>query len=195
MACCTAHWFVCQICSLSSRKFVQSGWSSANSKLWEQQWLLTASHFTSSCQEDFLAVAEIPAWRKIRKAFSSLANLQTVSSGLMKFLSGLVQLGEVYWDLTVFTETSAQWAAKAHFSPIRLKLNYNADDQFQPMTGKCESMTIFLQAQYWPFPSVFIYCSVGLMSSFIWCRFFIWLKSKHDMTVKTLRLEECHTAS
>ena len=52
----------------------------------------------------FPAVAGTPALSKIRKAFSlAWQNLQTACSGLMKFLSGMVWLGEVCRDFTVFT--------------------------------------------------------------------------------------------
>ena len=48
--------------------------------------------FTLSRAATFPAVAGIPAWRKIRKAFSGLAKLTMVCSSLMKFLSRLAQL-------------------------------------------------------------------------------------------------------
>ena len=80
----------------------------------------------------FLAVAEIPAWRKVRKAFYGLAKFATVCSNLTKLLSGFVRLGEVCRDFTVFTETSAQCAAKGvlrsdslKLKTIRLMTNFN----------------------------------------------------------------------
>ena len=92
-------------------------------------------------------MAEIPAWRKVRKAFYGLAKFATVCSNLTKLLSGFVRLGEVCPDFTVFTETSAQCVAKGALRSDSLKIkDYNADDQFQSMTGKLESMTISPQA-------------------------------------------------
>ena len=71
----------------------------------------------------FPAVAGTPALSKIRKAFSlAWQNLQTACSGLMKFLSGMVWLGEVCRDFTVFTETSAQCAAKGALHSDLLKI-------------------------------------------------------------------------
>ena len=64
----------------------------------------------------------------------------------MNFLSGLVRLGEVCRDFTVFTETSAQCVAKGALRSDSLKMiNYKAEDQFQPMTVKREGITVSLQ--------------------------------------------------
>ena len=63
------------------------------------------------------------------KHFPTWQNSQTVCSGLMKFLPGLVWLGNVYRDLTMFTESSAQCVAKGAFRSYFFEnKNCNADD-------------------------------------------------------------------